>query len=76
MTDSFIEPTKDNFASLIIKNGSIVSNQIKEFIETTKPWLKTESVEPERDEIEANLTIEANKQNGASAVIVPEQIPF
>ena len=26
MTDSFIEPTKDNFASLIIKNGSIVSN--------------------------------------------------
>ena len=42
MTDSYIEPTKNNFGELIIKNGSPVSNKIKELIESTKSWLKTE----------------------------------
>ena len=45
-TESFIEPTASNFGSLIIKNGSEVSDKIKELIETTKPWLKVESVSP------------------------------
>ena len=45
MTDSFVEPNKDNFGSLIIKNGSPTSDKIKELIETTSSWLKTETVE-------------------------------
>jgi hypothetical protein len=40
-TDSFLEPTKENFASLIIRNGSEFSDQIKSAIEETKAWLKT-----------------------------------
>ena len=44
MTDSFVAPTKENFKSLIIKNGSEISDQIKELIETTRSWLKTETV--------------------------------
>ena len=49
MTDSFIEPNKDNFNSMIIKNGSVTSNKIKQAIETTKSWLKvvTEETEPQ-----------------------------
>ena len=74
MTDRFIEPTKDNFASLIIKNGSQVSNQIKEFIETTKPWLKTETVKPEPDESEKIQTNEPKGQNGIKAGLTPEPI--
>ncbi|MEN9518299.1 MAG: hypothetical protein RLZZ381_887 [Cyanobacteriota bacterium] len=52
MTDSFLEPTESNFGSLIIKNGSGVSNKIKELIETTKSWLKIESVLSEDDQVE------------------------
>ena len=63
MTDSFIEPTKDNFASLIIRNGSTTSDRIKEFIETTSPWLKTQTVEPVRDEIEASSDIDLVEQD-------------
>lgn len=41
ITSSFTEPEEQNFAQLIIKNGSEVSNKIKEFIETTKLWLNS-----------------------------------
>ncbi len=40
MTDGFVEPTKDNFAQLIIKNGSEISNKVKEHQRDTKSWLK------------------------------------
>lgn len=40
MTESFVEPTPNNFGSLIVKNGSALSNQIKQLMETTKSWLK------------------------------------
>lgn len=43
ITDGFVQPTPDNFASLIIKNGSEISIKIKQFIQTTKPWLKSEA---------------------------------
>lgn len=76
MTDSFVEPTTDNFASLIIKNGSIFSNQIKEFIETTKPWLKTEPVKPVQDEIEVRSSTLHQGQNGIEAGLTPEPISF
>ena len=76
MTDSFVEPTKDNFSSLIIKNGSQTSIQIKEFIETTKSWLKTESVEHEHDNNEVNQTTEPIGQNGIEAGLTPEPLPF
>ncbi|WP_319422160.1 DUF5895 domain-containing protein [Pleurocapsa sp. FMAR1] len=76
MTDSFIEPTKDNFASLIIKNGSNASNQIKEFTQTTKPWLKTETVEHEHDENEVSQSTEPKGQNGIKAGLTPEPIAF
>ncbi len=76
MTDSFIEPTKDNFGSLIIKNGSVVSNKIKEFIETTKPWLKIESIQPEAKGAETHCATEPSEQNGVKASLTPEPIPF
>ena len=44
MTDGFIEPNQDNFAQMIIQNGSVTSIKIKEAIETTKPWLKSSAV--------------------------------
>jgi hypothetical protein len=43
ITNSFVEPTTSNFASLIIKNGSQLSDKIKQFIQTTKSWLKFEA---------------------------------
>ncbi|MBW4532484.1 MAG: hypothetical protein KME09_00960 [Pleurocapsa minor HA4230-MV1] len=43
ITESFVQPTPDNFASLIIKNGSEISIKIKQLIQTTKSWLKSES---------------------------------
>lgn len=43
ITNCFVQPTPDNFADLIIKNGSEISIKIKQFIQTTKPWLKTTS---------------------------------
>jgi hypothetical protein len=38
---------------LIIKNGSKVSNQIKEYQETTKSWLKGEQL---KESVEEQLT--------------------
>lgn len=43
LTSGFLEPTSDNFASLIIKNGGEVSDKIKQSIQTTKSWLKSEA---------------------------------
>ena len=41
ITDSFVEPTPANFSDLIIRNGSSISNKIKEYIEMTSAWLRT-----------------------------------
>jgi hypothetical protein len=50
VVNSFIQPTPQNFGSLIIKNGSKVSNQIKEYQETTKSWLKGEQLKESVEE--------------------------
>ena len=50
VVNSFIQPTPQNFSSLIIKNGSKVSNQIKEYQETTKSWLKGEQLKESVEE--------------------------
>lgn len=50
ITTNFINPTEDNFGSLIIKNQSPVSLRIQELIETTKSWLKTEIAVPQKEE--------------------------
>ena len=79
MTDSFIEPTPANFGSLIVKNGSPVSYRIKELIDTTKSWLKTEAVEPEIEESsELSMEDEAavSSQNGIEAGLTPEPVRF
>ena len=70
MTDCFVEPTKDNFASLIIKNGSDVSNKIKQLIETTKPWFKTESLSPDTQQVEVS------GDNGFQAGLTPQPLTF
>ena len=56
-TKDFVEPTKDNFVSLIIKNGSPLSDKIKQYIDETKDWLKSASVEVE-DESNNNNSYE------------------
>ncbi len=76
MTDCFLEPNPSNFGSLIIRNGSEVSNKIKELIETTKPWLKTESVQPEDEHPEPQVEIEVSEQNGVEAGLTPEPVAF
>lgn len=80
MTDRFLEPNRSNFASLIVKNGSSVSNKIKELIETTKPWLETELVHPQADNTESEPKIEVNihtpEPNGIEAGLTPEPIAF
>lgn len=53
VVNNFIQPTPQNFGSLIIKNGSKVSNQIKEYQETTKSWLKGEQL---KESVEEQLT--------------------
>ena len=73
MTDSFIEPTAENFASLIVKNGSEISNKIKEFIQTTQPWLQIESIKLESDRFQpASELAEPNEVKP----ITPEPIAF
>jgi hypothetical protein len=62
MTDGFVQPTSDNFASLIIKNGGEVSIKIKQLIQTTKPWLKTES---------NTQQVEVFDDNGVQAGLTP-----
>ena len=47
MTNSFVQPTKDSFGELIIKNGSPVGNKIKELIKSTKSWLELELLDPQ-----------------------------
>ena len=88
MTESFTEPTPANFGSLIIKNGSAQSYKIKQLLETTKSWLKTEVVEPEiesqslaqDDHYQENITAssqqEAPRQNGIEAGLTPEPVIF
>ncbi|MGL6343574.1 MAG: DUF5895 domain-containing protein [Waterburya sp.] len=76
VTDSFLEPTEANFGSLIIKNGSEVSTKIKKLIETTKSWLKIESVESENENIEVHQEIKLVEQNGVEAGLTPEPIAF
>ena len=80
MTDSFLEPTEANFSSLIIKNGSEVSDKIKEFIQTTKPWLEIESVQLERNNYQADTESEITGTQPENAIkadnITPEAIPF
>ncbi|MGL5833982.1 MAG: DUF5895 domain-containing protein [Waterburya sp.] len=76
VTDSFLEPTEANFGSLIIKNGSEVSTKIKKLIETTKSWLKIESVESENENLEVHQEIKLVEQNGVEAGLTPEPIAF
>ena len=79
MTDSFIEPTTANFASLIIKNGSTLSYKIKQLLETTKSWLKTETIEPEAEQSTIADTPRSNAiedRNGIEAGLTPEPIRF
>ena len=54
MTDGFIEPTATNFALLIIKNGSEISDKIKKSIQTTKPWLKSKADTQQVEVFDAN----------------------
>lgn len=78
MTDRFLEPEPSNFGSLIVKNGSEVSDKIKELIETTKSWLEIESVsqssfnDPESESSE--VTSEMN--NISESSLTPEPIAF
>ena len=60
-TESFIEPNQENFASLIIKNGSPTSDKIKELIDSTRSWLKTE-VATVNDELQPSLTEEEEEK--------------
>ena len=80
MTDRFLEPNKSNFGSLIIKNGSEVSDKIKELIEITRPWLETELVHSQTDNIESEpkieVSIHTSEQNGIEAGLTPEPIAF
>ena len=84
MTESFIEPTPANFSSLIIKNGSPQSYKIKQLLETTKSWLKTEAVEAEspsgqdlsQNGIAAYQQQETSLPNGIEAGLTPEPIRF
>ena len=69
MTDSFVKPTKDNFGSLIIKNGSATSDRIKQMIETTRSWLKTDSAI-------VNDEPEAVHSEEYKVDLVPEPIEF
>jgi hypothetical protein len=52
VTDGFVEPNPTNFPSLIIKNGSPTSNQIKHLIESTASWLQLESVSSKTEEVQ------------------------
>jgi Family of unknown function (DUF5895) len=76
MTDSFLEPTESNFGSLIIKNGSPISSKIKQLIETTQPWLKTESISPSPNSSEAVPESPLPDCNGIEADLTPEAITF
>ncbi len=56
-TKGFVEPTKENFGSLIIRNGSPLSEKIKTAIEETKEWLKFASVqENDNEENSSNVS--------------------
>ncbi|WP_036487188.1 DUF5895 domain-containing protein [Myxosarcina sp. GI1] len=72
ITKSFVEPTKNNFGSLIIKNGSQTSDRIKQLIETTKSWLKTESVEAEEEKTEG----EESEQDVVETELSADPVPF
>lgn len=80
MTDSFTEPTIANFASLIIKNGSTLSYKIKQLLETTQSWLKTETIEPEAEEqsiiVDTSQRNSTEDRNGVEAGLTPEPIRF
>ena len=80
MTDSFTEPTTANFASLIIKNGSTLSYKIKQLLETTQSWLKTETIEPEAEEqsiiADTSRANSIEDRNGVEAGLTPEPIRF
>ena len=73
MTDSFIEPTVNNFASLIIKNGSSVSNKIKEFMQSTQSWLKDNLAVPTSQESKPDSDEEDS--DGIES-LTPEPIAF
>lgn len=52
VADSFLVPDTSNFASLIVRNGSDVSDRIKQQIEDTKSWVDiSEPEEPTADEV-------------------------
>lgn len=76
VTSSFLAPTESNFGSLIIKNGSPISNKIKQLIETTQPWLKTESIQPSPNSAETVPESQLPDCNGIEAGLTPEAIPF
>ena len=85
MTNSFVEPNEANFASMIIKNGSEVSHKIKQLMETTVSWLKTESIESEEvseayterhETTNTQPEFEISSLNGIEAGLTPEPIAF
>ena len=81
MTNSFLEPTEANFGSLIIKNGSEISNKIKEFIQTTESWLQIETIKSERDNFQMESEsvepeVSQTEQSGVEVGLTPEPIAF
>lgn len=85
MTDSFVEPTAANFSFSIVKNGSPLSDRIKQLMETTRSWLNTKAVEPDEEssetaERETNflepMQPKVPTQNGVEAGLTPAPVGF
>ena len=76
MTDSFIQPTPSNFSSLIVKNGSPQSDKIKQLLETTKSWLKTETITTEAAYSSVSSLDSETALNGIEAGLTPEPVSF
>lgn len=78
MTDRFLKPDLSNFGSLIIKNGSTISDKIKELIVSTKPWLKTETIQSEAEAYVPGAETETltTEHNGIEAGLTPEPVAF
>ncbi len=65
LTEGFLEPTTDNFTSLIIKNGSPVSTQIKQARADTEHWISLEHL---NEEIQSLLTENFNANEKLDAI--------
>ncbi len=80
LTEGYCVPTPDNFASLIVKNGTKLSDRIKEALELTSGWINISNINKELEKVEKPISSSTPKPDRVEEMLEEtsslDAIPF